>query len=922
MEKDFGIHFVLICLLMFTSTCFATDTLYVTTSDGYLLAIEGMVSGTHARGSAGDQTIGEVDPNSIPDGMDGGWTCVAVGPHLGGGLLNSVKVIAGRDKAFVWLYNKDLTAVLAGGGISNVFNEVRDVAIGDLGDQKAMIFAAHAIRAFDGGPATSSSLLGWTNGFDFIAGAGPGPHLIQGFSIADVDASISGNEIIYGALSDISMAPDNSDIGLVRWNGSVPSTYWQQGGGTYPKNMISHVLTGDLYPGENADEWVMIGNRNDITDPSVASTIGNGSHAFSWDGTPSGVSKWTHDPNTGNPAHNVVAGVVADVYDGFAAGDGGLEVITVGANSLYIVDGNPALGSAATLKTIDLGEPMSSVIVADVLGDDDVDEIVVGTPSGKLLAYEHATPTDLSTDFLLAATLLLDPEGDGTEYLVTDITALPADFCVSPSDADLNGDCTVNYGDFSIVSDTWGDDSRTVIPDPNGFVLLAENRTGSGPFMHVQMQAHDEPSLVDYVKVWKESDGTVLLEDHFNGNNGDPPDPTKWAATPASAGTAMLNGAGQAVLSNAGFVGSPWQNLLFHAEDAGPVIWDRTDEPVWLEMHLILPPGTGTDQQNFGFGNGFDSFYIRDDDRIMTIGPEGQQSTGGFDTGVDAIRDGSTILKFRIRQHVNPAPPGEPGHGGVLRDYYAAQVAAPPCSPPAGDLSGNCVVDEEDLEMLAEDWLLSDISFSLDSWVKLVGNIGGGSPNTRIQFAAHDEPTLVDLVRVTTPAGGVVFEDTFDGAAGTAPNPALWVAPSGGINGGTGGTAALNGLGQVVLTNDVNGPGGPWENLLYSQPGATTWSAADEPTVEIHMIAPVGSGTDQQQFGFGDGFQSFYVRDGTEGAVDGSLWIHWANANIRFDTLANVIRDGVTVQKFRITRHPSGATTYEVMGLDYSRLQP
>jgi hypothetical protein len=194
-----------------------------------------------------------------------------------------------------------------------------------------------------------------------------------------------------------------------------------------------------------------------------------------------------------------------------------------------------------------------------------------------------------------------------------------------------------------------------------GWQQLGGNQLGGHPpFMNIVVNSHDEPLLVDYVKVWQEGSGTVYLEDDFSGAAG--PLGALWTPPPAAEGTALLNGSGQAVLSNAGFTGTPWGNLLKSASPSATHPGNDTFPAVMLEMHLIFNAGTGTQQAGFGFGNGLgNAFYVTDDGSLTHVGSVG--NNGGVDTGIDLVRDGSTIHGFRIRATAA-------SNGGPKREYY------------------------------------------------------------------------------------------------------------------------------------------------------------------------------------------------------------------------------------------------------------
>ena len=199
--------------------------------------------------------------------------------------------------------------------------------------------------------------------------------------------------------------------------------------------------------------------------------------------------------------------------------------------------------------------------------------------------------------------------------------------------------------------------------------------------------------------------------------------------------------------------------------------------------------------------------------------------------------------------------------------------------------------------------LLTSYGFAGD-WELLLENLPfTGTEIDTVAFQTHDNILTIDYVVVTEPNSNVLFEDYFDGTAGTAPDPNKWTVTS-----DTSDFAVQNGLGQVVLTP---GPG-VWASVLKTKNSATTWTKAYEPTVEFCLIFPESNGSPEQApAGFGtmpmyDNRQCFYPYD------DDILYVQWIPGGgiTATDTGRTVIRDGATPQYFRITRHPDGTADY------------
>jgi len=453
-KKWFYCSFV-VCLML-AGPLFSADTLYVTTGDGHLLGIAGMTSGTHARGSGGDNTFADIDWTGGVNGGAVGLNVVAAGPGIfdpnNPGQSNGTLVVAGSADAALVVYDGTLATNKDVRIISSNDNPVTALAIGDFGTLAGAVIAAHP-------HSSGSNMLVYKQ--DPAATGGPDPFLkfqpnpitlgplgavISDLVIGDTDPTRPGNEAMSSSNNVNTLEPTSGTITRVLWDdGGFPLIELPQ---QNVNNFISALALGDLFPGKNADEIIQFGANETGANPTFN---GDSAQAFTSPGSGVWDFKWFNtgdgDPNNGTGTD----GTIADVNN-----DPGLEAITVGDSKIIIVNADAAGTGARTLDIIDTGRTLTSVVVADVLGDDGVGEIVVGSSSGALLAYQHLIPSDLGSPFALAATLLLDPQDDGTEYQITDIattgaTALP---CIPPV-GDLNGDCVVNEVDFAIFASNW-----------------------------------------------------------------------------------------------------------------------------------------------------------------------------------------------------------------------------------------------------------------------------------------------------------------------------------------------------------------------------------------------------------------------------------------------------------------------------------
>ena len=388
----------LLFLLMSYGVAFGADRLYLATTDGHVLAIDGMTLGTHDRGSAGDRTIGNWFNSAAS------YTTIDVGND--DAPFGGRQVVAGDTNATVRIFNADATANPVTYAVSGPGNGVTAVAVGDFGALDNAIIVSHAI----GTTGTPSNILTHTRtGENAAAFSGAfttiGDGTVTGLSLADIDPTKAGDELIASSVNPVSLALSTGHLTGISWNGGHAVDFQQS-----VPNMLTGVATGDTHPGTGGDEWLHTGGNFSGNDPT---STGEAWQSFSLVG---GMPTFQHyNFQAVTPANTTVDGEIADL----SSSNAGLEFVGVGNDRINI---SGTGGNNVQVQQIDTGDNMTGVTIADVLRNDGVPEIVVSTASGLVKAYEHTTPGDLGTGFALAATLNLDPSGSGS-YSIAAITS-------------------------------------------------------------------------------------------------------------------------------------------------------------------------------------------------------------------------------------------------------------------------------------------------------------------------------------------------------------------------------------------------------------------------------------------------------------------------------------------------------------------
>ena len=378
----------LLCTLAMLLACSVSygqlERLYVTTSDGHLLAIDGLNAGTHDRGMPGDNTINDVHQPGVHH------TVLGVGNETS---VHGLQVVAGAVDAVVRVFNADLSVNTFNKPLSGAGNAISAVQVGSLNGLNHSIVASHGW--LDGGGNRGTNVF--TMSPDLVTNhtINTIPNiLIKDAKLAEVDGSFTGNELVLGGINDVTQDPSSATLFKYRWDGA--NTTWAGQSGPL-NNHLEAIAVGD-------GKIVDVGANAAGPNPAV---ISDSSQAF--------------DGNFGFQWFNAgpSIGTLVDAEFGDLFSDPGLEYIAAGDQAIFIVDAQSGAGSFQQINT---GENNTSLILADVLGNDGALEIIVGTASGKIMAYEHSTPGDDTTGFVLAATLNLNL-GAG-DYGVTDLQSV------------------------------------------------------------------------------------------------------------------------------------------------------------------------------------------------------------------------------------------------------------------------------------------------------------------------------------------------------------------------------------------------------------------------------------------------------------------------------------------------------------------
>lgn len=427
-NRLFFILTMAVFISLVNGSSWASDYIYVVTSDGYLIGFDGMSRGmSNTYGGSGDTSFGyqslgkSIGSVVTADLSDGPYPEVLVGTDSGS-----------ADE--IHIYNETLEALLDRVVVGERINSMAAGQIGRIGPGLAA--------------GTNTRLIVYDDQLNWaIERASATP--IKAVTLAQLQTTLANQEIVAAAISGTDKSTSRIEaysVAVLNNQLTMPALWptWS------PDNVITDLAAGDLDNAYSNDEMVITGNST----PGSGNIKGDGTQAYAGAGSGSFQPLWYNNLTQTPPLNTTEAVAIADVW-----GDLGMEVITAGDSRLYIVEGNPSNGIAANLQIIETNQPCTSIVVADVLGDDSSKEIVVGSANGLVLVYEHADPLDPNSPFTIVpdgsrgGVIYLDPEGDGSQYQVTDIAG--SVLCPNGNTADFDGNCLVEMIDFSRFAGYW-----------------------------------------------------------------------------------------------------------------------------------------------------------------------------------------------------------------------------------------------------------------------------------------------------------------------------------------------------------------------------------------------------------------------------------------------------------------------------------
>ena len=420
--------------------CFAAEQVIVGTADGHVIGFDGMPRGTNnIYQGPGDTSIAAI---AIGDPV----SSITLANWTGGGQFEVAIGTASSNAGSVHIYDATLTYPLH----EVLFQEpVIATAAGDMGPLENVL-----VIGMDAAPG--GRIVVYDQAFHRVLGQDTSTP-ITALALGDADPWQPNRELVVAGQSG--SAKSGARLMGFRLayhpvNGyTLPALWFTQWS---PNNFAEAVVIGDLYTDLPGDEIAITG----CSSQSAGDVRGDGSQLYQWTGAGEPSLRWQNNVSEVAPAHTTQAVVTADVMGGED-----LEVISVGDSLLHIIASQPTGTTAADLQTIETNEPCTSVAVADVLGDDGVAEIIVGSANGLILVFEHTNPQDRNSLFMIDASptasrggiLRLDADGDGSQLQVSALAATTD--CIDSGIGDFNQDCFIDVTDMLFLSQQWLEDA-------------------------------------------------------------------------------------------------------------------------------------------------------------------------------------------------------------------------------------------------------------------------------------------------------------------------------------------------------------------------------------------------------------------------------------------------------------------------------
>ena len=463
----------LLILACTVSSAQAADDLFIASDIGLLYRVRNLQRGNFSVGMPGGALVSETN---VSGGMFGLTSLATTATPLSGG----GQVVVGTNNGLVIPYDVGLAGQtddpwdVSG----DVDDPIQALAVGSMGSMPVAVAAAHSLRNVPDAGVGSTFLVGDSN-LDFVKNGSmtalSDPD-VTGLRFAELNSSLAGNELLVTTTNLTTLAKDSGFVGsftLSDTDASNPATAldhaWDNDGDIssiqnpwqFPNNTIAGVVVGDYFTTNSVDEFTILGSTNNGT-PSGS---GFGKGIQSYQPEPFGFPQFPGflwENGLGFPDQTVdpvVTGGSGELLDGEIDGQfwPGPEVVVAGNQQIRIINSNLVSGRPA----IDTNQDITSLVLADVLGDDGIPEIVVGTsntsPSTNalLLVYER-DPNDPTSDFTLDAEnftrgAIFD---FGNDKSIVDLASLLV--TTTMLDGDYDDDGIVGAGDLGLVLQAWG----------------------------------------------------------------------------------------------------------------------------------------------------------------------------------------------------------------------------------------------------------------------------------------------------------------------------------------------------------------------------------------------------------------------------------------------------------------------------------
>ena len=484
-RKTYLSRLVLTMSLSMVCSAHAADRVYVGTDEGLVFGFDGFNRSFNAIGDPNDTNFAIAD-------VDGPGASAAINVMAAGqsGTLLVPQVMVGLSDGSIRRFTKELNFVVPPPG-SNPWipsglpfpataAPIQGLAVGSLGPDPnfSAVVTAHPIPDPTNGVSilVANDVLQFKKNFPFTGT--PDPDL-TGIAIADLDPNRPGNEFVVTLTktdpnsTDATPVLDRSTgfVGAFAYElvgiGQIPTItpLWDNGSGSpwfNVNNVISGVVTGDFIADPNGatgpwDEIALLGNIPDPNAPNAPAgpQFGRGTQLFQPRpdlGVPAPFPDFVWQNGLGETQDDImVTGAASNVRTDIA----GDEIIVAGNSELRII--NSATG--ATEQIIETNQDVTAVAVADVLGNDGVDEIIA-------VSAANVSPADFD----------LDLDVDGFDFLIWQQGngQFDPNNPASRQDGDANGDNLVNDADLAIWETEYGS------ADPNfstGLILVYEHTT-------------------------------------------------------------------------------------------------------------------------------------------------------------------------------------------------------------------------------------------------------------------------------------------------------------------------------------------------------------------------------------------------------------------------------------------------------------